>query len=173
MVNTHGIYHDFGLLFETEIIRFIDESKASLNIAVQELRSGKIYSGSPIKEAVRRAAVRGVKDNLILEKSYLKPDSDNQKTFDEFQATDNIQVKADGNPAIFHDKFIVRDYDQPSAALLTGSTNFTDTGTRRNYNHIIILHFQNTDQKNYGLLRAYRDEFNELWNGTFGNKDDG
>ncbi|WP_020585355.1 phospholipase D-like domain-containing protein [Desulfobacter curvatus] len=172
-ISTHKDLSQENYVLETEIIRFIDESKVSLNIAVQELRSGKIYSGNPIKEAVQRAAARGVKVNLILEKSYLKPDTDNQKTFDEFQAADNIQVKADGNPAIFHDKFIVRDYDEPGAALLTGSTNFTDTGTRRNYNHIIILHFPNTNQKNYGLLRAYRDEFNELWNGIFGNKNDG
>jgi spermidine/putrescine-binding protein len=118
-ISTHKDLSLENYVLETEVIRFIDESKVSLNIAVQELRSGKIYSGNPIKEAVQRAAARGVKVNLILEKSYLKPDTDNQKTFDEFQAADNIQVKADGNPAIFHDKFIVRDYDEPGAALLT------------------------------------------------------
>jgi len=160
-------------VLEKEIVNFINKSKTSLNIAVQELRSGKISSSNAIKEAILNASKRGIKIKLIVEKSYLKPGSDNQRTFDEFHDVDNIEVKADDNPSIFHNKFIVRDYDQPTAALLSGSTNFTDTGTRRNYNHIIILHFQNPSKKSYGLLRAYQNEFNELWGGTFGNKDGG
>lgn len=172
-ISTHKDLSQNNYVLEKEIVRFINEAKVTLDIAVQELRSGKINTGNPIKDAVLMAASRGVKVNLILEKSYLRPGSDNQETFDEFIQMDNILVKADSNPAIFHDKFVVRDYDQPTAALLTGSTNFTDTGTRRNYNHIIILHLKNQTQKNYDLLRSFKNEFIEMWDGTFGNINDG
>lgn len=159
-----------NFILEKEIVRFIDNAGHTLDIAVQELRSGEINKeGNPIKVAVLRAAERGVKVRLMLEKSYLKPGSDNLKTFHEFEGRMNIQVKSDKNPAIFHNKFVVRDHGQPTAALLTGSSNFTDTGTRRNYNHILIIHFNGTKRTYFEILDRYRDEFNEFWEGTFGN----
>src|SRR3546814_16616078 len=40
-----------------------------------------------------------------------------------------IDARADYNPDIFHQKFIIRDSGGSRRALLTGSTNFTPTGT--------------------------------------------
>ncbi len=76
-----------------------------------------------------------------------------------------VDVKADLNPKIFHQKFIVRDYrggkSLGKAGLLTGSTNFTITGTHKNLNHVILFH-------DYRVARAYATEFDEMMGGTFG-----
>ncbi|MBI5462127.1 MAG: phospholipase [Gammaproteobacteria bacterium] len=76
-----------------------------------------------------------------------------------------VDVKTDLNPEIFHQKFIVRDYrcgkSLGNPALLTGSTNFTETDTHKNLNHTIIFH-------DYRVARAYAGEFAELMGGTFG-----
>src|SRR3546814_6863440 len=67
---------------------------------------------------------------------------------------------------IFHQKFIIRDSGGSRRALLTGSTNFTPTGTgshgtRKNLNHLVILHDQ-------WVCNDYDAEFAEIWQGTFG-----
>lgn len=158
-------------VLEKEIVRFIDEAQASLDIAVHELRSGEINTTSnPIKEAIIKAAQRGVQVRIIVEASYLTPGSDNLNTFAEFLNTENVTIQADRNPAIFHNKFIIRDKDKDTAALLTGSTNFTDTGTRRNYNHILVLHFKGERKAYFEILDRYQEEFDEFLSGTFGNK---
>ena len=74
----------------------------------------------------------------------------------------NIKVNSDYNPSIFHQKFIVRD----STSVLTGSTNFTDTGTSENLNHLVIVH----DAK---LARIYTREFTEIQQGHFGKLNEG
>jgi phosphatidylserine/phosphatidylglycerophosphate/cardiolipin synthase-like enzyme len=83
-----------------------------------------------------------------------------------------IDVITDLNPAIFHQKFIVRDPGLPTAAVLTGSANFTrtDTGTNppgnpgksgNNLNHVVVLHGESAAQQ-------YLREFQRLRSGTFG-----
>ena len=162
-------------VLEEQIVKFIEGAQVSLAIAVQELRVKDSTVANPIKEAVLDAAERGVRVRIIVEKSYLKDGSDNMNTFIEFTQNENIHIHADENSAIFHDKFIVRDYNEKTAALLTGSTNFTDTGTKNNYNHIIIFHFNEKAQKkqSYEILTRYKDEFEELWSGVFGNDQPG
>lgn len=68
-----------------------------------------------------------------------------------------IDAKSDFNPQIFHQKFIVRD----NRSVLTGSTNFTTTGTTKNLNHVLIVH----DEK---IARAYAAEFSDIKKGFFG-----
>src|SRR5690606_28570657 len=79
-----------------------------------------------------------------------------------------IDVKADYNPDIFHQKFIIRDYTtrdtDPPPAVLTGSTNFTITGTHRNLNHIVIFHDKS-------IAGRYNREFSQIRAGTFGRGD--
>ncbi|WP_177419378.1 phospholipase D-like domain-containing protein [endosymbiont of Lamellibrachia barhami] len=70
-----------------------------------------------------------------------------------------INAKLDYNPRIFHQKFMVRD----RSAVLTGSTNFTPTGTQKNLNHLVILQ----DEK---VAREYAVEFREIWSGAFGKR---
>ncbi len=75
-----------------------------------------------------------------------------------------VPVITDLNPNIFHQKFLVKDWETSSKAeVLTGSTNFTPTGTGRNLNHVLVIGGKRT-------ATVFKKEFDELWSGTFGQK---
>jgi len=183
--------HDLGGPdnLEAAIVDFIHGAQKTLDIAVQELES------EPIAQALLDAAFRGVSIRMFTEQDYLQADrlppvtpADDQTEEDarleamwqerrrpQTKKTNRdilaallrcgVDVKADLNPKIFHQKFILRDYrnnrSQGNAGLLTGSTNFTPTGVHKNLNHLIIFH-------DFRVCRPYQNEFNELRDGTFG-----
>ena len=150
------------------IVKFIDGAKRKLYIAVQELDSEEIA------RAIVRARQRKVLVKLVLEADYLRakkahkdpfiPGGAHQINRDIHDAIlrANIKVNSDFNPSIFHQKFIIRD----GQSLLTGSTNFTETGTKQNLNHIVIVH----DKK---IAKAYDNEFSEIQQGHFGKLNEG
>jgi phosphatidylserine/phosphatidylglycerophosphate/cardiolipin synthase-like enzyme len=173
---------------EDVIIGFIDETEETLYVAVQELDS------EPIAQALINAKWRGVDVRIILEQDYLASrtipkaapmDGETPAAavkrvqWEEYRRPTSVKtnrdilsallrnaidVKADYNPKIFHQKFMIRDYrgtNRATSAILTGSTNFTFTGTHKNYNHIVIFH-------DYRICRAYLLEFNEIRSGNFG-----
>jgi phosphatidylserine/phosphatidylglycerophosphate/cardiolipin synthase-like enzyme len=75
-----------------------------------------------------------------------------------------VQVRGDFNPAIFHQKFILRDYRGKAVrttALLSGSANFTLNDTHRNLNNVFVFH----DAR---ICARYRDEVAQLASGSFG-----
>ncbi|MCK5004085.1 MAG: DUF1669 domain-containing protein [Candidatus Aminicenantes bacterium] len=145
------------------IIDFIDGAQKKLFIAVQELDS------KPIAEAIIRAKQRKVLVKLVLEADYLiaksamldpfKPAGAHEpnRILHDAVLRSKIKVNTDYNPAIFHQKFIIRD----GKSVLSGSTNFTDTGTSRNLNHIVIIH----DEK---IAKIFNKEFSEIQSGHFG-----
>ena len=148
---------------ENVIIGFIDAATKRLEIAVQELESENIG------RAIIRAKKRRVIVKIVLEQDYLREgraryypwvaagkNEDNRRIFDALLRA-GIDVKADYNSSIFHQKFIVRDRE----SALTGSTNFTPTGTHRNLNHVIVIHDKQV------AMHYYR-EFREIQHGRFG-----
>lgn len=154
------------------IREFIEGATSTLQIAVQELDS------RPIATAILAAKARKVRVQVILEGDYLseeKPladpwtlagENEGNRVIHAALLRAGIDLITDLNPKIFHQKFIVRDSGKPTAAVLTGSANFTgtDTGTATpgtNLNHVVILH----GQRATGL---YQDEFDSLRSGTFG-----
>ena len=150
------------------IVKFIDGAKKKLDIAVQELDCQRIA------DAIIRARKRKVTVRVVLEASYLtldKPRADpyipggenemNRFLHDAILRS-AINVRSDFNPKIFHQKFIVRD----GSAVLTGSTNFTDTGVTKNLNHIVIVR----DRK---VANTYAREFREIQQGHFGKLNEG
>ena len=163
---------------EEIICGFIRGAKRTLLIAVQELDS------RPVAEAVLAAKAARVRVRVILEGGYLVTDP---PAADPWAATGDyeenrvihaallragVDVITDLNQAIFHQKFVVRDPGLPSAAVLTGSTNFTltDTGhnlpgnpvqSGNNLNHLIVLRGQRATSQ-------YLREFDRLRSGTFG-----
>lgn len=178
---------------ERVIVDFISKAESSLDIAVQELDS------EPIAQAVLDARWRGVIVRVFLEQDYLlsptlpsarpKADEDEVTAIARAQWTEvrrpadlktnrdifaallrsNVDVKADYNPDIFHQKFAIRDYRGKSngkAALLTGSANWTTTDTHKNLNHIIVFH-------DYRICREYEREFTEIRTGSFGRQQHG
>jgi phosphatidylserine/phosphatidylglycerophosphate/cardiolipin synthase-like enzyme len=157
---------------------FIAGAKTSLSIAVQELDS------RTIAEAVIAAKQAKVRVQMILEGDYLvqspgvadpwtaSGDNEDNRVIHDAILRAGIDVVTDLNPAIFHQKFIVRDPGKSTAAVLTGSTNFTltDTGTNppgnpkkagNNLNHLVVLHGQTAAEQ-------YLAEFTRLRSGTFG-----
>ena len=146
---------------EAAIIEFIDGAQDSLRISIQEL------DYRPIAEAIIAAKRRGVSVHMIMEQDYLKeakePKPGKSGALDENRELlmeilrVGIDAKADYNPKIFHQKFIVRD----KVSVLTGSTNFTKTGVTKNLNHLTIIH----DAK---AAKEYTKEFSQLRKGIFG-----
>jgi phosphatidylserine/phosphatidylglycerophosphate/cardiolipin synthase-like enzyme len=173
---------------ENVIVQFMAGARHSLDIAVQEIDS------EPIAQAILDARWRGVSVRAFLEQDYLarddlppatpRADETDEEAVARAQWTEYrrpatqrtnrdilaallrsaVDVKADYNPKIFHQKFVIRDYrgtSRTTSAVLTGSTNFTHTGTHNNLNHAVIFH-------DYRICRAYRSEFEEIRSGTFG-----
>jgi phosphatidylserine/phosphatidylglycerophosphate/cardiolipin synthase-like enzyme len=160
------------------IREFIDGATETQLIAVQELDS------RPIAEAVLAAKLRKVRIQIILEGDYLREDppradpwavtgdNESNRIIHAALLRAGVDLVTDLNPKIFHQKFIVRDPGRDTAAVLTGSTNFTrtDTGINppdnpeqpgNNLNHLVILRGQTAA----GLYLA---EFQRMRSGTFG-----
>ncbi|MBA1446791.1 MAG: phospholipase D-like domain-containing protein [Chromatiales bacterium] len=150
---------------ESPIVEFIEQAQKKLDVAIQELES------EPIARALVNAAHNGVSVRLVLEGDYLIEREDLDDVFVQCGKKEQnrsmlnalhragINAKLDYNPRIFHQKFMVRD----RSAVLTGSTNFTPTGTQKNLNHLVTVQ----DQK---VAREYASEFREIWSGAFGKR---
>ena len=162
----HGVGGPDNL--EDVIVDFINGAQKRLEIAVQELES------EPIAKAIIAARKRKVFVKLVIEQSYLRrtpPKDDpwtaggknelNRKVHDALLRT-NIDVKVDYNSSIFHQKFVIRDGE----AVLTGSTNFTPTGTGNNLNHIVVI-------RDKAVAKIYQKEFKEIQQGHFGKRNEG
>ena len=153
---------------EAAIVKFIDGAEKRLEVAVQEL------DNETIAKALIRARQRKCVVKIVLEGSYLSVDRARAKPFEAGGTNEsnryvhdailraNIDVKTDFNPKIFHQKFIIRD----RRAVLTGSTNFTPTGTAQNLNHVIIV-------RDRDIAKIYGREYKEIQQGHFGKLNEG
>jgi phosphatidylserine/phosphatidylglycerophosphate/cardiolipin synthase-like enzyme len=180
---------------EAVIVDFVGGARTSLDIAVQELDSEPIaqaildarwrgvrvnlfleqdYLRSPLKttkgvpippkprddelpqDALRRAQWGDDETELAVNRRILAA-----------LLRADVEVRGDFNPAIFHQKFALRDYRGGKAtkpgnpALLTGSANFTFTDTHRNLNHVFVFNSAR-------VCREYEAEFAQLRLGRFG-----
>ena len=146
-----------------------------MDIAVQELDNPRIAEA--IDRAARRkrpGTSRFIRVRFVTEGDYLKEDrpvdppdkvvnlDTNRRHFVNL-LRGAVDAKIDFNPRIFHHKFIIRDRGEAREAVLTGSTNFTTTGTHRNLNHVAIFH-------DIGVAAAYQSEFDQLRDGIFGQR---
>ncbi|MCP5099269.1 MAG: phospholipase [Chloroflexi bacterium] len=148
----------------TPIVELINKAqkRQKLMIAVQEIENRQIV------EALVKARQKGVTIDIVIEQDYLLskkipadpfvPGGANEKNRFLLNALlrANIDVKSDFNSKIFHQKFMVL-----GNTVLTGSTNFTDTGLSKNLNHIIVIN-------DAEIANAYKHEFREIQKGRFG-----
>jgi len=153
---------------EDILVKFIDGAEKRLEIAVQELENEQIA------HAIIRARKRKVLVKIVLEQDYLKSTTAKEDPWtsggshEENRLIQNalfrskIDLKLDYNSSIFHQKFIIRD----RTSVLTGSTNFTPTGTNNNLNHIVIIHDES-------IAKIYAREFKEIQQGHFGKLNEG
>jgi phosphatidylserine/phosphatidylglycerophosphate/cardiolipin synthase-like enzyme len=175
---------------EQVIVDFIAGARKSLDIAIQEIDSRTIaqaildarWRGVPVEMFIEQDYIRsdlvgtppklptpqpGETPARALERvQWLKDDTElaiNRQILAALLRSD-IEIKGDYNPKIFHQKFILRDYDgsaMPTSALLTGSANFTTTDTHRNLNNVVIF-------RNAHVCRQYLIEVEQLKRGSFG-----
>lgn len=158
---------------EQVIVDFIDGAEESLDVAVQELDNPNIAAA--IDRASRRnrtsSPSRRIPVRIVVESGYLRESSPVSPPDQGDYEENRLQMgrllrgaahfKLDFNASTFHQKFIIRDYKKPKAALLAGSTNFTSTGTGSNLNNVVIFH-------NDDVVSAYRKEWNQINQGIFG-----
>lgn len=145
------------------IVNFIGGATKTLDIAVQEVDC------RDIADALIAARKKNVRVRIVLEADYLiakkrqsapwTPGGSHEPNREIHNALlrSKAWVRSDFNPDIFHQKFIIRD----RSSVLTGSTNFTDTGVTKNLNHLVIVH----DDR---VVKAYQREFNDIRKGRFG-----
>ncbi|MBI3740769.1 MAG: phospholipase [Chloroflexi bacterium] len=135
--NHHGSLDD-------QLTAFINTARVSVDMAIYQLDLENVTQAL-LAAKKRGATVRVVTDIDILE------DKDENPSFKDLQKA-SITVVG-GNPnAIMHDKFVVVD----SAAVWTGSWNFTDNDTYRYNNNGMIL--QSSD-----LARNYTVTFEKMF----------
>lgn len=184
---------------EAAIVGFIAGAKRSLDIAVQELDSEAIaqaildarWRGVRVTMVMEQDYLR--EESLPRSKPKPQPGESAEEALRRWQWTpptttrglaknrrvltallqSGVDVKADFNEAIFHQKFVLRDYRPKardgvgaSAALLSGSANFTDTDCHTNLNHVFVFH----DKR---ICDEYRREFDEITRGEFGRRQHG
>ncbi|MFI7062626.1 phospholipase D-like domain-containing protein [Kribbella sp. NPDC050124] len=176
---------------ESVIIDFLHGAKRSLDIAVQELDNPRIaqaildarwrgvdvelfleqdYLRSPLQgQPPKRPMPRNgeTPEQALFRAQWLDDETqlaENRRILSALLRSD-VQVRGDYNPKLFHQKFMLRDYRggkaRPTAALLTGSANFTDTDTHRNLNHVVVF-------DNAYICRQYETEVEQLRRGSFG-----
>jgi phosphatidylserine/phosphatidylglycerophosphate/cardiolipin synthase-like enzyme len=172
---------------EQVIVDFVDGAQDELQVAVQEIDNediaralvrAKLERGVAVEVFVEQDYLREAWTVADLARLRLKDETDAEATErivwsgDALPLDENrrlmgallrakIDVKADLNPAIFHQKFAVRDAQGPNPAVLAGSANFTLTDTHANLNNLVVFH-----DKRVALL--YRSQFDQLKAGEFG-----
>jgi phosphatidylserine/phosphatidylglycerophosphate/cardiolipin synthase-like enzyme len=172
---------------EEVIVGFIDGAQEELQVAVQELDSepiaralvrAKLDRGVKVEvfleqqylveewsaSDLERIRMPGEDDAAVRERvvwgGAKLPFDDNRRLLGALQRA-KIDVKVDLNPAIFHQKFMVRDVRTDEPAVLTGSANFTGTDTHQNLNHIVVF-------RDASIAQEYYSQFNQLREGDFG-----
>jgi phosphatidylserine/phosphatidylglycerophosphate/cardiolipin synthase-like enzyme len=172
---------------EDVIVAFIDAAQDELQVAVQELDNRAIAEALVRAKLDRGVRVEAFLEQSYLIEEW---GDDDLERFREPGEGDNalrqrvvwgdfklahdinrrllgalgrakIDVKADLNPAIFHQKFVVRDVKSKKPAVLTGSANFTHTDTHENLNHMVVFH-------DAAIAQEYYSQFNQLREGDFG-----
>jgi phosphatidylserine/phosphatidylglycerophosphate/cardiolipin synthase-like enzyme len=175
---------------EAVITDFVAGARSTLSVAVQELDSPAIAQalvdaswrgvrvelfleqdylrsplvGDPPKPPVPRPGETAA--DALHRVQWLEDDTElaeNRRILAALLRSD-VQVRGDYNPRIFHQKFVLRDYDgraRPSSALLSGSANFTLTDTHRNLNHVFVF-------RSAFVCRQYLTEVEQLRAGSFG-----
>jgi len=143
------------------IASFLDGATQTLEIAIYDLRleSGP---GDIVMSSFKAAIARGVAVRLMFNADHAQtipvppPPEIDWAYVDQLKAI-GVQVKpVPGVPDLMHHKYVVRDAALPSAALLTGSTNWTNDSWHREENVILTV-------RSPEVAAGYKENFEELW----------
>jgi len=140
---------------------FLGGATRTLDIALYDLRLDAV-PGDILLAAFQAAVKRGVAVRLMFNQDSAQaipvpPPPEIDWTFIDQLRSIGVQVKPiDGVPDLMHHKYVIRDANTPMAALLTGSTNWTNDSWTREEN--VVVTFASVD-----LARDYLANFEELW----------
>jgi len=105
------------------------------------------FTSKPIAKALIDARKRGIKIEVVLDKSQRKE----KYTSADFIAHAGIPTFIDDTHAIAHNKIMIID----RTTLITGSFNFTKAAEERNAENLLVM------KGNKSLVERYRNNFNE------------
>ncbi len=151
---------------------FIRGASATLDIAIYDFRlegsaAGRVQAA--LKErAAAGAAIRVLFDSASAAGQGGEPGNDlapggTAEFLDHIQdvaqlkGITGVQPRHPDKNALMHNKYIVRDALSPAAAVLTGSSNFTNDAFGLQENAILVL-------RSHDLASYYTTDFNDLWN---------
>jgi phosphatidylserine/phosphatidylglycerophosphate/cardiolipin synthase-like enzyme len=154
------------------IAKFIEGATTTLDIAIYDFR----LSGSPaerLQAALRARAAAGVSIRILFDAASAAGQGDEPGNdlapggtadfLDHIQdvallkGITGLQPRHPDKHALMHNKYIVRDALSPGAAVLTGSSNFTNDAWGLQENNILVL-------RSHDLASYYTTDFNDLWN---------
>ncbi|CUS78652.1 Por secretion system C-terminal sorting domain-containing protein [Candidatus Kryptonium thompsonii] len=141
---------------KAKLIERINQARYSIDICIYNF-SGTV--ASQIADALVNAKNRGVKIRFITEKeNYNLARTGYSKLINA-----GIPILADNTDGYMHNKFVVIDYRDPNSWdnvwVITGSWNFTDEGTYRDFQNVIEI-------QDRAIAGAFTREFEEMWGGS-------
>jgi phosphatidylserine/phosphatidylglycerophosphate/cardiolipin synthase-like enzyme len=145
----------------TRIAGFIDAATKALDIAIYDLRL-EAGPASTVLAAFEAAQKRGVAVRLMFNLDHpdtipVPPPPAVDWNFIEQLKTIGVQTKAiHGVPDLMHHKYVVRDIGSAQAAILSGSTNWTNDSFTREENVTFTI-------ASAEVAAAYEQNFEELW----------
>jgi len=115
------------------IIRELNKAKNSVLVQAYS------FTSVPIAEALVNAHKRGVKVEVILDKSHKAEKKSSAPSL----STGGVQVKIDATRGIAHNKVMIIDGE----IVITGSFNFTKNAEEKNAENLLIIHDKKLAEK--------------------------
>ena len=149
------------------MVQFINSATSTLDVAIYTFtydQSGSTLSG--VAGALQAARSRGVTLRIVTDADEVDSTSSTQFIILDILdgsrngSLNSSTVRSGNYTGIMHNKFIVADGQR----VLTGSTNWTSSGLFLQENNVLVL-------EGAGVAAPFAAEFQELWNGTYGNDD--
>jgi len=143
------------------IATFLDGATQTADVAIYDLRL-QAGPGGIMLGAFQRAVKRGVHVRLMFNQDHpadlpVPPPSEVDWAFVDQLKASGVETKPiPGIPDLMHHKYVVRDVGTPQAAVLTGSTNWTNDSWNREEN--VIFTIASPD-----VATSFEENFQELW----------
>ncbi len=151
---------------------FIRGASATLDLAVYDFRLDG-SAGDKMKAALKERAGAGVAIRILFDSASAAGQGDepgNDMTpggtaefldhiqdIAQLKGITGVQPRHPDKHALMHNKYIIRDALSPAAAVLTGSSNFTNDAFGLQENNIAVL-------RSHDLASYYKTDFDDLWN---------
>ena len=131
---------------EGAILRVLEEAKKTLYVQAY------LFTSRPLAKALIAAKARGVVVEVLCDREMLVRDEAHRSQIPNLAAA-GIPVWIEVRYAAAHNKIILADPEEETAAVVTGSYNFTFSAQARNAENLLIL------RGNPRLGRAYLDHW--------------